>query len=177
MVRDKYGRKMSKSLGNVIDPQEVISGCTLEALYEKIENGNLPPKEVEKAKAGQKMDFPDGIPECGTDALRFGLLAYTVQGRDVNLDIKRVVGYRQFCNKLWNAVRFALTYIPADFQPTPTMHLNLSAAHGAAPRDAFVLSKLNGLIASCTKSLEEYSFGSVANSLHSFFLYDVSSLL
>jgi valyl-tRNA synthetase len=61
--------------------------------------------QVKKATEGQKLDFPEGIPECGADALRFGMLAYTVQGRDVNLDIKRVVGYRQFCNKLWNAVR------------------------------------------------------------------------
>eukprot|EP00607_Mallomonas_marina_P004904 CAMPEP_0182437452 /NCGR_PEP_ID=MMETSP1167-20130531/85058_1 /TAXON_ID=2988 /ORGANISM="Mallomonas Sp, Strain CCMP3275" /LENGTH=632 /DNA_ID=CAMNT_0024630381 /DNA_START=416 /DNA_END=2311 /DNA_ORIENTATION=- len=101
MVRDKNGRKMSKSLGNVIDPNEVINGCSLVSLLDKIDAGNLPPKEIEKAKEGQKSDFPEGIPECGADALRFGLLAYTVQGRDVNLDIKRVVGYRQFCNKVW----------------------------------------------------------------------------
>jgi valyl-tRNA synthetase len=80
MVRDKYGRKMSKSLGNVIDPMEVIYGCSLEELHQKIRDGNLPAKEVETAIKGQKLDFPDGIPECGADALRFGLLAYTVQG-------------------------------------------------------------------------------------------------
>ncbi|CAM9933786.1 unnamed protein product, partial [Ectocarpus sp. 13 AM-2016] len=111
MVRDKFGRKMSKTLGNVIDPLEVIYGCDLDTLHKKLEVGNLPAKEMQKAKEGQKMDFPNGIPECGADALRFGLLAYTVQGRDVNLDISRVVGYRNFCNKLWNAVRFALTYL------------------------------------------------------------------
>ena len=81
MVRDKYGRKMSKSLGNVIDPLEVISGCQLDDLLAKIDQGNLPAKEVEKAKQGQRQDFPEGIPECGADALRFGLLAYTVQVR------------------------------------------------------------------------------------------------
>ena len=73
------------------------------------------------------LDFPDGIPECGADALRFGLLAYTVQGRDVNLDIKRVVGYRAFCNKLWNAVRFAVTYI-SEFTPFPTMQDDLQVS-------------------------------------------------
>lgn len=64
--------------------------------------------EIEKAKAGQKADFPDGIEECGTDALRFALVSYTSQGRDINLDIKRVVSYRHWCNKLWNAIRFAM---------------------------------------------------------------------
>ena len=70
--------------------------------------GNLDPKEVEKAKAGQKADFPEGIEECGADALRFALVSYTSQGRDINLDIKRVVSYRYWCNKLWNAIRFAM---------------------------------------------------------------------
>lgn len=102
MVRDKYGRKMSKSLGNVIDPMEVsltpnkiflticasaktcwplqvINGIDLESLHDKIRQGNLPEKEVVKAIQGQKLDFPDGIPECGADALRFGLLKYTIQ--------------------------------------------------------------------------------------------------
>lgn len=88
---------------------------------------------MERAKLAQKNDFPDGLPECGTDALRFGLLAYTVQGRDVNLDIKRIVGYRQFCNKLWNAVRFALTYVD-NFQPTPTMHMEIATHPGARNR-------------------------------------------
>jgi valyl-tRNA synthetase len=124
MVRDKYGRKMSKSLGNVIDPLEVINGCTLDDLLLKIDEGNLAPKEVAKAKTSQKDDFPEGIPECGADALRFGLLAYTTQGRDVSLDIKRVVGYRQFCNKLWNAVRFALNYVDT-FKPSPNYHENI----------------------------------------------------
>lgn len=67
-------------------------------------------EEIEKAKKGQQADYPDGIPECGADALRFGLLAYTLQGRNVNLDINRVVGYRHFCNKVWNATRFGLMY-------------------------------------------------------------------
>jgi valyl-tRNA synthetase len=87
MVRDKEGRKMSKSLGNVIDPLEVINGCTLDSLHAKLDGGNLPPKEIARAKKEQTADFPDGIPECGSDALRFGLLAYTVQGRDISLDI------------------------------------------------------------------------------------------
>ena len=70
----------------------------------------------------QKLDFPDGIPECGADALRFGLLAYTLQGRDVNLDINRVVAYRQFCNKLWNVAKFALSHFaPEKYGPSPRL--------------------------------------------------------
>lgn len=110
MVRDAHGRKMSKSLGNVIDPMDVINGITLEGLYQQLYDSNLDPKEIDKAKAGQKQDFPNGIPECGTDAMRFALCSYLTQARDINLDILRVQGYRFFCNKLWNATKFALLY-------------------------------------------------------------------
>lgn len=79
MVRDAHGRKMSKSLGNVIDPLEVISGITLEDLHKRLEDGNLDPKELVTAKAGQAKDFPNGITECGADALRFALVSYTAQ--------------------------------------------------------------------------------------------------
>ncbi|XP_073975140.1 valyl-tRNA synthetase [Rhodnius prolixus] len=116
IVRDAHGRKMSKSLGNVIDPMDVIEGICLEDLHKQLLNSNLDPKEIEKAKAGQKMDYPNGIPECGTDALRFTLLACLIQGRTINLDILRVQGYRFFCNKLWNAVKFALMYFTDDFK-------------------------------------------------------------
>ena len=80
MVRDAHGRKMSKSLGNIIDPLDVINGICLEDLHKTLLTGNLDPKEVEKAKLGQSQDYPNGIPECGTDALRFALCAYTAQG-------------------------------------------------------------------------------------------------
>ena len=111
MVRDAHGRKMSKSLGNVIDPLDVIYGIDLEGLMSQLDGSNLDPAEIGRAKEGQKQDYPQGIPECGTDALRFALCQYTAQGRDINLDVKRVQGYRFFCNKLWNATRFALTYL------------------------------------------------------------------
>jgi valyl-tRNA synthetase len=117
MVRDAHGRKMSKSLGNVIDPVDVIQGITLKALQKSLEGGNLDPKEVKKAQDGQALDYPNGIPECGTDALRFALCAYTSQGRDINLDVLRIQGYRFFCNKLWNATKFAMMYLGADFKP------------------------------------------------------------
>lgn len=79
MVRDAHGRKMSKSLGNVIDPLEVIEGVSLAALAAKLREGNLAESEIAKAEAGQRADFPDGIEECGTDALRFTLLSYLAQ--------------------------------------------------------------------------------------------------
>ena len=116
MVRDAHGRKMSKSLGNIIDPLDVINGISLEGLHETLMTGNIDPKEVEKAKLGQKQDYPNGIPECGTDALRFALCAYTAQGRDINLDVLRVQGYRFFCNKLWNATKFAMMYLGENFK-------------------------------------------------------------
>jgi valyl-tRNA synthetase len=118
MIRDAHGRKMSKSLGNVIDPLDVMMGISLEGLHQTLAAGNLDPREIERAKAGQKADYPEGIPECGADAMRFALCAYTSQGRDINLDVKRVVGYRHFCNKMWNAVKFSLNVLGDNFVPS-----------------------------------------------------------
>jgi valyl-tRNA synthetase len=122
MVRDAYGRKMSKSLGNVIDPTDIITGQNLQKLHNDLRMGNLPEKEIAKAEEGQKKLYPKGIPQCGTDALRFALANYTsggqsaipfqdptdYVGRDINMEIGRVEGYRKFCNKLWNATKFCL---------------------------------------------------------------------
>eukprot|EP00752_Nemacystus_decipiens_P005746 g5199.t1 len=173
MVRDKFGRKMSKTLGNVVDPLEVINGCDLETLHKKLELGNLPAKEMKKAKEGQKMDFPNGIPECGADALRFGLLAYTVQGRDVNLDISRVVGYRNFCNKLWNVVRFALTYLTDASPPLDLAAELIASLDSAAPRDRWILSKLNTAVSECNRCLAEYKFGDATQIAYGFWLYEL----
>lgn len=85
MIRDAHGRKMSKSLGNVIDPIDVIQGLDLEALHAKLYEGNLDEREIQKAKNGQKKDFPKGIPQCGTDALRFALCAYCGGGESVGV--------------------------------------------------------------------------------------------
>jgi valyl-tRNA synthetase len=172
MVRDKEGRKMSKSLGNVIDPLEVINGCTLESLQDKLDAGNLPHKEIVKAKKDQAADFPDGIPECGSDALRFGLLAYTVQGRDINLDIKRVVGYRLFCNKLWNATRFALQFV-ADFEPTPTLLEDLMTSGKTARRDQFMISRLMAGVATVNECFAAYRFGDAQQAAYSLWTDDL----
>lgn len=100
LVRDSEGRKMSKSLGNVIDPLDVISGIELDKLHEKLGQGNLHPSEVVKATKYQKTAFPDGIPQCGADALRFTMINATTGSGDINLDVKVIHGYRKFCNKI-----------------------------------------------------------------------------
>ena len=174
MVRDKQGRKMSKSLGNVIDPLEIIYGCDLEQLLNKIRSGNLPKKEVDRAIDLQRKDFPKGIPQCGADALRFGLLSYMTQGRDINLDILRVVGYRGFCNKLWNATRFALTYV-TEFKPSGA---DVSEAIGLAakssvPRDRWIMSRLHQAAAAADKNFCTYEFGDLSYCLYKFWLNDL----
>lgn len=169
MIRDAHGRKMSKSLGNVIDPVDVIEGIALEGLHKKLYEGNLDPREIKKAEAGQKADFPKGIPECGTDALRFALCAYTTGGRDINLDILRVEGYRKFCNKLWNATRFALMKLGTDFKPfasaEPTGNESLA--------DKWILSKLNKCAIDTNKALEDRNFMVATNAVYQFWLYEL----
>eukprot|EP00195_Chlamydomonas_chlamydogama_P009622 CAMPEP_0202896952 /NCGR_PEP_ID=MMETSP1392-20130828/5840_1 /ASSEMBLY_ACC=CAM_ASM_000868 /TAXON_ID=225041 /ORGANISM="Chlamydomonas chlamydogama, Strain SAG 11-48b" /LENGTH=1288 /DNA_ID=CAMNT_0049582479 /DNA_START=84 /DNA_END=3950 /DNA_ORIENTATION=- len=172
MVRDAHGRKMSKSLGNVIDPLHVIEGISLEGLHETLLGGNLEGKEVERAKAGQKADFPEGIEECGTDALRFALVAYTTQARDINLDIKRVVAYRHWCNKLWNAIRFAMMNLPADFVPASDEEIDASLPSFPLPSQ-WILSRLNGAVAAVVKALEEYDFATATQRLYAFWQYDL----
>lgn len=96
----------------------------MEDLHAKLYGGNLDPREIEKAKLGQKESYPNGIPQCGTDALRFALCAYTTGGRDINLDILRVDGYRKFCNKIYQATKFALMRLGDDYVPSATEGLS-----------------------------------------------------
>ncbi|CAG8502365.1 16095_t:CDS:10, partial [Acaulospora colombiana] len=169
MVRDAHGRKMSKSLGNVVDPVDVIQGISLEKLHAKLYEGNLDRREIEKAKAGQKADYPNGIPECGTDALRFALCAYTSTGRDLNLDILRVEGYRKFCNKLWNATRFALMKLGEDFHPKPNSR---KSGKESLPEN-WILHKLNQAVINTNKALHERNFMNATTSVYSFWLYEL----
>ncbi|XP_065828911.1 valine--tRNA ligase-like isoform X2 [Oscarella lobularis] len=169
MVRDAHGRKMSKTLGNVIDPIDVIEGISLEGLHQMLEKGNLDPREIEKAKAGQKQDFPDGIPECGTDALRFALCAYTSQGRAINLDVGRVVGYRHFCNKLWNAMKFSLRAFGPEFKPNSTEEL--SGKESLV--DQWILSRLSATVSTVNAGFHDYDFSAVTSILYNFWLYEL----
>ena len=173
MIRDAHGRKMSKSLGNVIDPIDVINGISLEALHKRLEmDTNLDSKEIDRAKMGQKADFPNGIPECGTDAMRFALCAYLTPGRDINLDIKRVEGYRHFCNKLWNAVKFTLMTLGPDFIPNPTNELTGSESK----IDLWILSCLFTATDSTNKGFENYELTQSTNACYHFWLYQLCDL-
>uniref|UniRef100_A0A8R1DGZ7 Valine--tRNA ligase n=1 Tax=Caenorhabditis japonica TaxID=281687 RepID=A0A8R1DGZ7_CAEJA len=169
MIRDAHGRKMSKSLGNVIDPLDVIRGVTLEGLQQQLLTGNLDEKEIAVAKAGQARDYPDGIPECGVDALRFALLAYTSQGRDINLDVLRVQGYRFFCNKIWQAVRFTLNQFKEKEDQKPTFKIDIQKA---SPADKWILSKLARAVKESNDGLKVYNFTQATTSTYNFWLYD-----
>lgn len=174
LVRDKKGRKMSKSLGNVIDPLEVINGAALQNLESKIRNSNLAEKEVERAIADQREDYPKGIPECGADALRIGLLAYMTQGGDINLDVSRVIGYRNFCNKLWNATRFALGNLGGDFIFKAEM---LSRAiELSEPLDLWILSRLNATSAEVNKAFESFNLGDAVSTTYRFWMSELCGI-
>ncbi|KAG7758041.1 hypothetical protein KL911_001017 [Ogataea haglerorum] len=169
LVRDAQGRKMSKSLGNVIDPTDVIHGISLEDLHKQLLAGNLDSREIEKAKAGQKESYPNGIPECGTDALRFALCAYTTGGRDINLDILRVAGYRKFCNKIFQATKFVLMRLGDDYTPPPTGALN----GGEALVEKWILHKLSKCSEKVNKALDEREFYDATQAIYNFWLYDL----
>jgi len=170
MVRDAYGRKMSKSLGNIIDPLDVITGISLPDLMGRLDEYNLDPKELEKAKKGQKEMYPDGIPECGTDAMRFALCAYTLQGRDINLDVLRMQGYRHFCNKLWNATKFAMRNFTSEFVPRS----NLKELSGQeTPMDLWILSRLSVAADLCDEAFKSYEFPKATTALYNFWLYEL----
>lgn len=173
MVRDSHGRKMSKSLGNVINPIDMIEGISLDNLHNTLLEGNLDPREVEKAKSGQKADFPNGIPECGTDAMRFALVAYTTQGRDINLDVLRVAAYRNFCNKLWNATKFALMTLGDNFKPADTERKQVNTSN---PWEAWILSRLSNAIKSANEGFQAYDFAKVTTAIYNFWLYELCDI-
>ncbi|KIM79390.1 hypothetical protein PILCRDRAFT_792056 [Piloderma croceum F 1598] len=172
MVRDAHGRKMSKSLGNVVDPIDVIQGLPLETLHEKLNEGNLDEKEIAKAKAGQKKDYPKGIPQCGTDALRFAFCAYSGGGRDINLEILRVEGYRKFCNKIFNATKFAMLKFDAEFVPEPTV----KPTGNENLVEKWILHNLNIAAEDINRYMTDRNFMMVTTSVHNFWLYELCDI-
>ncbi|TPX15406.1 uncharacterized protein E0L32_004386 [Thyridium curvatum] len=156
LVRDSEGRKMSKSLGNVIDPLDVIAGIKLEDLHEKLLQGNLHPSEVEKAKKYQKTAFPSGIPECGSDALRYCMASYVTGGGDINFDIKVMHAYRRFCNKIWQATKYVLGNLAnyPDFVPRKTRTLG---GKESLP-ELWILHKMNAAARDVNRAIAEREF-------------------
>ncbi|XP_067386203.1 valine--tRNA ligase, mitochondrial isoform X2 [Emydura macquarii macquarii] len=167
LVRDAHGRKMSKSLGNVVDPLDVIHGASLQDLQARLRDGNLDPREETIAAEGQRRDFPQGIPECGTDALRFALASYRLQGDDVNLDVAAVLSSRHFCNKVWNAVRFTLGALGEGFAPRTPEEVCPSS-----PMDRWILSRLYHTAADCGQRFGEYKLHLVTSAIHHFWLHN-----
>lgn len=163
LIRDSEGRKMSKSLGNVIDPMDVIQGISLAALNDKLTKGNLHPNEEKRAKQYQKTAFPDGIPECGTDALRFALISYTTGGGDIAFDVKVIHGYRKFCNKIYQATKYVLGNLPEGFVPQKTA--GLTGKESLSER--WILHKLTVTAKEVNESLADREFQKSTK-----FLYD-----
>ncbi|EJD75424.1 valyl-tRNA synthetase [Loa loa] len=168
MIRDAHGRKMSKSLGNVIDPLNVIHGISLAQLNKMLESGNLDPKELKRAKEGQAHDYPNGIPECGTDALRFALINYTSQCRDINLDVLRIQGYRFFCNKIWQASRFTLMQLHGSFASAEKLDLS----EESSTLDRWIMSRLSYAVELSNSGMSSYQFSRVTTALYNFWQYD-----
>ncbi|KAG8527059.1 uncharacterized protein KY384_008488 [Bacidia gigantensis] len=164
LVRDSEGRKMSKSLGNVIDPIDVMEGITLERLQHKLQTGNLDPKELATATKWQKSSFPDGIPECGADALRFSLINYTTGGGDINFDIKVMHGYRRFCNKIYQATKYVLGKLPPDFRPLPSA----TKSGKEAVAELWILHKLTTTAGQVNKALAAREFSDATQSSYHF---------
>jgi valyl-tRNA synthetase len=169
LVRDSEGRKMSKSLGNVIDPLDVIYGITLDKLHAKLLSGNLASTEVEKASKYQKTAFPDGIPQCGTDALRFCMVSYTTGGGDINFDIKVMAAYRRFCNKIWQATKFVLGRIDEDF--VPRKDRSLSGHESLAEK--YILHKMNQTAKELNQFIADREFMKSTNVIYAYWYNDL----
>ncbi len=161
LIRDEEGNKMSKSKGNVLDPLDMIDGIDKDSLITKRTANMMQPQMAEKIAKRTAKQFPEGIASHGTDALRFTLCALASNGRDINWDMKRLDGYRNFCNKIWNASRFVLMNV-GEMQLTKPEDKDLSTA------DRWIRSRMRKAIANVTGSISAYRFDQVANSIYEF---------
>ena len=161
LVRDAHGDKMSKSKGNVLDPIDLIDGIELEPLVAKRTSGMMQPRLAEKIAKATRADFPQGIPSFGTDALRFTFAALASTGRDIKFDLSRTEGYRNFCNKLWNASRYVL-------MNTEGQDCGLSGPIELSAADRWIRDRLQTAIASVDEAIRGYRFDQAAQALHEF---------
>ncbi len=163
LIRDESGEKMSKSKGNVIDPLHIVDGIDLPALIAKRTTGLMQPQKRPAIEKATRKQFPDGIAAHGTDALRFTFAALASPSRDIRFDLARVAGYRNFCNKLWNAARFVTLMCEQD---EPAGPLELSVA------DRWIRSRFGRTLSAVEKALGEYRFDYAANALYEFTWYE-----
>ncbi|WP_201610469.1 valine--tRNA ligase [Psychrobacter submarinus] len=167
LVRDGNGQKMSKSKGNVLDPIDIIDGIDLERLVEKRTSNMMNPKDAAKIEKQTRKEFPEGIPAYGTDALRFTFTSLASTGRDINFDLKRVEGYRNFCNKIWNASRFVLmNCVDGDSNAKP-IDQTANPEVWELP-EKWIMSRLNSSIKDIHQHFAQYRLDMVSQDIYEF---------
>ncbi len=165
LIRDEHGEKMSKSKGNVIDPLDIVDGISLEALLAKRTSGLMQPQLAPAIEKATRKAYPEGIAAHGTDALRFTFAALAAPSRDIRFDLGRVGGYRNFCNKLWNAARF-VTLVAAAEAPVRGAPQELGIA------ERWIRSRFGRMLATLEQALRDYRFDFAASALYEFAWYD-----